>query len=202
MRPNENEQQKNNNLLLKDDISNCLEVLRKGGIILYPTDTVWGLGCDATNVEAVEKLYKLKQRSDVKSMLVLVDCAGRIQSYVDEMPDIAWNLIDVSQKPLTIIYPNAKNLAENLMAEDRSIGIRVTNESFSQQLCSRFRKPIVSTSANISGQPTPLFFAEITDDVKNACDYVVNFRQTDKEKKEPSSIVKLNADSSIQIVRH
>lgn len=202
MKLNENEQQKNNNSLLKNDISNCLDALQKGGIILYPTDTVWGLGCDATNTEAVEKLYKLKQRSDVKSMLVLVDCAGRIQSYVDEMPDIAWDLIELSQKPLTIIYPNAKNLAENLIAEDRSIGIRVTNESFSQQLCSRFRKPIVSTSANISGQPTPLFFAEVTDAVKNACDYVVNFRQTDKEKKEPSSIVKLNADGSIQILRH
>lgn len=200
MKPSENEQQKNNSLL-KGDISNCLKVLQEGGVILYPTDTVWGLGCDATNSKAVEKLYQLKKRSDAKSMLVLVDCAGRIQNYIAEMPDIAWDLIEVSNKPLTIIYPNAKNLAHNLLAEDKSVGIRVTNESFSHQLCARFRKPIVSTSANISGQPTPLFFEEVTDEIKTACDYVVQFRQTDKEKKEPSNIIKLNADGSIQIIR-
>lgn len=200
MKPSENEQQKNNSLL-KGDISNCLKVLQEGGVILYPTDTVWGLGCDATNAKAVEKLYQLKKRSDAKSMLVLVDCAGRIQNYIAEMPDIAWDLIEVSNKPLTIIYPNAKNLAHNLPAEDKSVGIRVTNESFSHQLCARFRKPIVSTSANISGQPTPLFFEEVTDEIKTACDYVVQFRQTDKEKKEPSNIIKLNADGSIQIIR-
>ena len=200
MKPSENEQQKNNSLL-KGDISNCLKVLQEGGVILYPTDTVWGLGCDATNAKAVEKLYQLKKRSDAKSMLVLVDCAGRIQNYIAEMPDIAWDLIEVSNKPLTIIYPNAKNLAHNLLAEDKSVGIRVTNESFSHQLCARFRKPIVSTSANISGQPTPLFFEEVTDEIKIACDYVVQFRQTDKEKKEPSNIIKLNADGSIQIIR-
>lgn len=200
MKPSENEQQKNNSLL-KGDISNCLKVLQEGGVILYPTDTVWGLGCDATNAKAVEKLYQLKKRSDAKSMLVLVDCAGKIQNYVAEMPDIAWDLIEVSNKPLTIIYPNAKNLAHNLLAEDKSVGIRVTNESFSHQLCARFRKPIVSTSANISGQPTPLFFEEVTDEIKTACDYVVQFRQTDKEKKEPSNIIKLNADGSIQIIR-
>lgn len=200
MKPSENEQQKNNSLL-KGDISNCLKVLQEGGVILYPTDTVWGLGCDATNAKAVEKLYQLKKRSDAKSMLVLVDCAGRIQNYIAEMPDIAWDLIEVSNKPLTIIYPNAKNLAHNLLAEDESVGIRVTNESFSHQLCARFRKPIVSTSANISGQPTPLFFEEVTDEIKTACDYVVQFRQTDKEKKEPSNIIKLNADGSIQIIR-
>ena len=200
MKPSENEQQKNNSLL-KGDISNCLKVLQEGGVILYPTDTVWGLGCDATNAKAVEKLYQLKKRSDAKSMLVLVDCAGRIQNYIAEMPDIAWDLIEVSNKPLTIIYPNAKNLAHNLLAEDKSVGIRVTNESFSHQLCARFRKPIVSTSANIRGQPTPLFFEEVTDEIKTACDYVVQFRQTDKEKKEPSNIIKLNADGSIQIIR-
>ena len=200
MKPSENEQQKNNSLL-KGDISNCLKVLQEGGVILYPTDTVWGLGCDATNAKAVEKLYQLKKRSDAKSMLVLVDCAGRIQNYIAEMPDIAWDLIEVSNHPLTIIYPNAKNLAHNLLAEDKSVGIRVTNESFSHQLCARFRKPIVSTSANISGQPTPLFFEEVTDEIKTACDYVVQFRQTDKEKKEPSNIIKLNADGSIQIIR-
>lgn len=200
MKPSENEQQKNNSLL-KGDISNCLKVLQEGGVILYPTDTVWGLGCDATNAKAVERLYQLKKRSDAKSMLVLVDCAGRIQNYIAEMPDIAWDLIEVSNKPLTIIYPNAKNLAHNLLAEDKSVGIRVTNESFSHQLCARFRKPIVSTSANISGQPTPLFFEEVTDEIKTACDYVVQFRQTDKEKKEPSNIIKLNADGSIQIIR-
>lgn len=200
MKPNENEQQKNNQQL-KTDIACCLDVLHKGGIILYPTDTVWGLGCDATNAEAVEKLYKLKQRSDAKSMLVLVDCAGRIQNYTDEMPDIAWDLIEVSNKPLTIIYPNAKNLATNLLAEDKSVGVRVTSEEFSRQLCSRFKKPIVSTSANISGEPTPLIFSEIAEHVKSSCDYVVQYRQSDEKKHTPSSIIKLNADGSIQIIR-
>lgn len=200
MKPNENEQQKNNQQL-KTDIACCLDVLHRGGIILYPTDTVWGLGCDATNAEAVEKLYRLKQRSDAKSMLVLVDCAGRIQNYVDEMPDIAWDLIEVSNKPLTIIYPNAKNLATNLLAEDKSIGVRVTSEEFTQQLCARFKKPIVSTSANISGKATPLIFSEIADEVTAACDYVVKFRQDDVQKHTPSSIIKLNADGSILIIR-
>ncbi len=139
---------------LKEEIYQACEVLKKGGVILYPTDTIWGLGCDATNQEAVNRIYDIKQRADHKSMLVLLDDAGKIASYAD-VPDIALQLIEVCDKPTTIIYPNAHHLAENLIAEDRSIGIRITHEEFSKSLLYRFRKPIVSTSANISGQPTP-----------------------------------------------
>jgi len=140
---------------MQDDIKKACEVLRKGGIILYPTDTIWGIGCDATNEEAVKRIYELKQRDDSKSMLVLLDNPAKLQTYVQEVPDIAWDLIELTDKPLTIIYEGAKNLATNLIAADGSIGIRITNEVFSRELCRQFRKPIVSTSANVSGEPSP-----------------------------------------------
>lgn len=184
-----------------EDLKQALETLQKGGIILYPTDTVWGLGCDATNEEAVKRIYELKRRSDAKSMLVLVDTPNRIESYVQEVPDMAWDLIEVSDKPLTIIYPKAKNLAENLVAEDGSIGIRVSGEQFSKMLCARFKRPVVSTSANISGQPSPAFFAEISDEIKDAVDYVVRFRQDDRTPAKPSSIIKLDIGNVIKIIR-
>ena len=176
-------------------------MLRAGGVILYPTDTVWGLGCDATNEEAVKRIFEIKKRTDVKAMLVLVDSATRIQGYVDEVPDMAWELIDVSEKPLTIIYPEAKNLAKNLLAEDKSIGIRVTKETFSKTLCERYRKPLVSTSANVSGEPTPANFSKISDEIKSAVDYVVNFRQNETSAPKPSSIIKLGKGNVIQIIR-
>jgi len=140
---------------MQDDIKKACDILRKGGIILYPTDTIWGIGCDATNEEAVKRIYDLKQRDDTKSMLVLMDNPAKLQTYVKEVPDIAWDLIDLADKPLTIIYDGAKNLAPNLIAPDGSIGIRITAETFSMELCRQFRKPIVSTSANISGDPSP-----------------------------------------------
>ncbi|NLJ21398.1 MAG: threonylcarbamoyl-AMP synthase [Bacteroidales bacterium] len=186
---------------LQEEIRKAVEVLRQGGTILYPTDTVWGIGCDATNEEAVRKVYEIKRRSDSKALLVLVDSASKIPSYVDEVPDMAWQLIEITEKPLTIIYPEAKNLATNLIAADHSIGIRVTRELFSKTLCEQFRKPIVSTSANISGKPTPSNFSQIDEEIKSAVDYVVNWRQDEKSEPQPSSIIKLDKGNVIQIIR-
>lgn len=186
---------------MQEDIKKALEVLRSGGIILYPTDTVWGLGCDATNVEAVKRIYEIKKREDAKAMLVLVDSPSRVQSYVEEVPEMAWELIDVSDKPLTIIYPDAKNLAANLLAADKSIGIRVSTEVFSKTLCAQFRRPIVSTSANESGKPTPVNFKTISQEIKDAVDYIINYRQDDVSETKPSSIIKLGKGNLFQIIR-
>lgn len=186
---------------MQEEIKKAVEVLRSGGVILYPTDTVWGLGCDATNEVAVRKVFEIKNREDVKAMLVLVDNAAKIQTYVDEVPDMAWDLIEFAEKPLTIIYPEAKNLASNLVGDDKSIGIRVTREAFSKRLCEQFRKPIVSTSANISGEKTPSNFSEISDIIKSKVDYVVNFRQDESVKPKPSSIIKLGKGNLFEIIR-
>jgi translation factor SUA5 len=184
-----------------EEIKKTCEVLQAGGIILYPTDTVWGIGCDATNEEAVKKVYELKRRVDNKAMLVLTDNPAKLNMYVSRIPDIAWDLIEVADKPLTIIYPKAKNLAANLLADDQSVGIRITNETFSKTLCERFRKPIVSTSANISGQPSPSNFNEISEEIKAGVDYVVNFRQEEIIKANPSGIIKLGEGGVVQVIR-
>ncbi len=184
-----------------EDIKKACEVLRAGGLILYPTDTIWGIGCDATNEEAVKKVYELKKRSDNKAMLVLTDSPVKLETYVSEIPDIAWDLIEVADKPLTIIYSNAKNLANNLLGEDGSVGIRVTNEEFSRKLCESFRKPLVSTSANVSGESSPANFSEISEEVKNGVDYIVGYRQNDMQKASPSNIIKLGAGGLVQIIR-
>lgn len=184
-----------------EDIKKACEVLRAGGLILYPTDTIWGIGCDATNEEAVKKVYELKKRSDNKAMLVLTDSPVKLETYVSEIPDIAWDLIEVADKPLTIIYSNAKNLANNLLGEDGSVGIRVTNEEFSRKLCESFRKPLVSTSANVSGESSPANFSEISEEVKNGVDYIVGYRQDDMQKASPSNIIKLGAGGLVQIIR-
>ena len=175
--------------------------MREGGVILYPTDTIWGIGCDATNEEAVRRVYEIKQRADSKAMLVLVDTPVKVDFYVQDVPEIAWDLIDLADKPLTIIYSGARNLAPNLLAEDGSVGIRVTNEAFSQRLCQQFRKAIVSTSANISGQPSPHNFSEISEEIKSAVDYIVSYRQEERSNPKPSSIIKLSAGGVIQIIR-
>ena len=185
---------------LKEEVFKATEILKKGGIILYPTDTSWGIGCDATDAKAVQRIYELKQREDNKSMLVLLDDAGKIASYAD-VPEIALQLIEVSNKPTTIIYPNARNLAANLINADQTIGIRITEEAFSKALLFRFRKPLVSTSANISGQPSPACFADISEEIKNAVDYIVDFRRQETRPCSPSSIIKLGMDGSIQILR-
>ncbi len=175
--------------------------MREGGVILYPTDTIWGIGCDATNEDAVRRVYEIKQRQDSKAMLVLVDSSVKVDFYVQDVPEVAWDLIELADKPLTIIYSGARNLAANLLAEDGSVGIRVTNEEFSKRLCQQFRKAIVSTSANISGQPSPKSFNEISEEVKSAVDYIVGYRQEETSNPKPSSIIKLDKGGVIKIIR-
>jgi L-threonylcarbamoyladenylate synthase len=184
-----------------EDLKNALSVLKSGGVILYPTDTIWGIGCDATNAEAVARVYKIKKREDSKSMLVLMENPALLERYVDDVPEIAWDLIEITTTPLTVIYQKAKNLAQNLVAADGSIGIRFTKEEFTSELLRQFRRPIVSTSANISGEPSPACFSDIKEDVKNAVDYVVKFRQDDPTPAQPSSIIKLEAGGKIEILR-
>ena len=175
--------------------------MREGGVILYPTDTIWGIGCDATNEDAVRRVYEIKQRQDSKAMLVLVDSSVKVDFYVRDVPEVAWDLIDLADKPLTIIYSGARNLAANLLAEDGSVGIRVTNEDFSKRLCQQFRKAIVSTSANISGQPSPANYSEITEELKSMVDYVVGYRREEMGHPKPSSIIKLDKGGVIKIIR-
>lgn len=184
-----------------EEIKKACQVMRDGGVILYPTDTIWGIGCDATNPEAVRRVYDIKQRIDSKALLVLVDSPVKVDFYVSDVPEIAWDLLDVAEKPLTIIYSGARNLAPNLLAEDGSVGIRVTREAFSQRLCQQFRKAIVSTSANVSGQPSPASFADISEEIKSAVDYIVDFRREEKIAASPSSIIKLGQGGLIQIIR-
>jgi L-threonylcarbamoyladenylate synthase len=191
----------NNERYDAEDLKKAIEVLRAGGVILYPTDTIWGLGCDAQNEAAVKKIYDIKQRTDQKSLLILVDEPQRLEYYVNEVPEIAWDLIEASDRPMTIIYPNAKNLASNLIALDGSIGIRVCNEPFCHTLISRFRNAIVSTSANISGQNSPSFFDEIDPMILKNVDYVVQYRQNDRTPHKASSIIKLGLGGQFEIIR-
>lgn len=186
---------------MRQEIEKAYEVLQKGGTILYPTDTIWGIGCLADDPKAVQKVYDIKKRSDTKSMLILLDHENRLPSYVKVVPDIAWELIEVSESPLTIIYPGAKNLAPNLLPEDESIGIRIVADEFCKQLIQKLRKPIVSTSANFSGEPSPAFFDEIDPQIIEAVDYVVEWRQEDKTPAQPSSIIKLGIGGEISIIR-
>lgn len=197
----------------KEDLQAALRVLRQGGIIVYPTDTVWGIGCDATNPKAVARIYALKKREDSKSMLVLLDSAAKLDYYVD-VPESAEMLLQTAcdedstsqsdsspAKPLTIIYPNARHLAPNLIAEDGSVGIRITKEPFSNALCAQLKRPIVSTSANISGEPTARYYKEIVRLILDHTDYVCLFRRDDETPHEPSTIIKINADNSFKIIR-
>lgn len=186
---------------MHNDLQKAVEILKNGGIILYPTDTIWGIGCDATNTEAVKRIYEIKKREDSKSMLVLMENAALLDRYVEEVPEVAWDLVEISTTPLTVIYPGAKNLAKNLIAEDGSIGIRFTKEKFTSQLLQRFRKPLVSTSANISGEKSPAFFDEISEAIKSQMDYIVEFRQDDRIPAQPSSIIKLGTSGQIDIIR-
>ena len=186
---------------MREEINKAFEVLKNGGIILYPTDTVWGLGCDATNVDAVDKLNAIKGRAADKSLIILLDTDSKIQSYVNEVPEVAYDLIEYAESPLTVIFSNAKNLANNVPNADGSIGIRIPKHDFCQQLLQRFRKPIVSTSANVSGEPTPLFFDEITEEIKEAVDYVVDLEQENRTPKKPSTIVKLGSGGQFEFIR-
>ena len=187
---------------LQIEINNTIEALKRGEIILYPTDTIWGIGCDATNEEAVKKIYKLKGRDESKSMIILIDESYKIDKYIAIMPDFAYELIDYSTKPITIIYPKAKNLAKYLIADDGSIAIRVTKNEFCKKVIAKFGKPIVSTSANISGKIAPRFFDEISDEIINNVNYVVDLNRSDKIINDPSTIIKLEEKGQFKIIRN
>ncbi len=186
---------------MKEQIEKALDVLRKGGLILYPTDTVWGIGCDATNAEAVERIYKLKRSENKKSMLVLVDSADRAACYVGRVPDVAWQLLEVADKPLTLILPNACGVAENLIPEEGTLGIRIPDHEFCHGLLRRFGKPIVSTSANISGEPAPTRFEEIAQEIKDGVDLVVDPQCEGRSTHKPSSIILLGENGEVKIIR-
>ncbi len=186
---------------LNEEVKRALETVRAGGVILYPTDTVWGLGCDATNAEAVKKLFEIKRRPEAKSMIVLVDSEAALERTVEDVPEVAWQLIEVADKPLTIIYDHPRGVAPRLIADDGSLGVRITKEEFSSELCRRMRRPLVSTSANFSGQPTPRSFAEIPEELKEAVDYVVDFRRNETELPAPSGIIKLSASGLVKVIR-
>lgn len=185
----------------QDDIKKAVEVMKNGGVILYPTDTVWGIGCDATHAEAVAKVYKIKQRDDSKALICLVDSDARLQRYVRNAPEVAWNVMELATKPTTVIFDEAVNLAPNLIAEDGSIAMRITNEEFSKELCYRFQKPIVSTSANISGQPAAQNYCDISEELLNAVDYVCFSRRQEHKPHTPSSIIKIKNNGEIDIIR-
>ena len=192
---------KDEELYAPEDLAQAVETLRRGGIILYPTDTVWGIGCDATNEEAVRRIYELKQRADSKSMLVLIDETYPLESIVGLVPDVAYDLMELAVRPITIIYQGAKGVAPSLLGEGQSLGIRQSREKFSSALCRRLRRPIVSTSANISGDPTPLFFDGISPAILEGVDYVVRYRQTDKTPSQPSQIIMLGPSGEVKVIR-
>jgi L-threonylcarbamoyladenylate synthase len=191
---------------VEDDIKKAVECMRKGGVILYPTDTVWGIGCDAANAEAVKRVYEIKQREDSKALICLVDSDARMQRYFRNVPDVAWQLIDslkeaTDAKPTTLILDGAINLAPNLIAEDGSLGIRITNEPFSKELCFRFQKAIVSTSANISGEPAAQNYCDIDPRILEAVDYVCWSRRQEHKPHTPSSIIKLKENGEVTVIR-
>lgn len=189
----------------EEDIKKAVEVLRKGGVILYPTDTVWGIGCDATNAEAVKRVYEIKQRDDSKAMICLVDSDARLQRYVRNVPEVAWQLIDSLKdggvKPTTIILDGAINLAENLIADDGSIALRITQEAFSKELCYRFQKALVSTSANISGEPAAQNYGDIDPRILEQVDYVCWSRRQEHKPHTPSCIIRLRENGEVTIIR-
>ena len=182
-------------------IKQAVEVLRRGGVILYPTDTIWGIGCDATNPDAVAKIYSIKQREDTKSMLVLIETPNRLNSYVDTVPEIAWDIVELADKPLTIIYPKAKNLASNLIASDGSIGIRVVTHDFCEKLIRTFGKPIVSTSANISGKAYPKNFKEIEQSIKDQVDFIIPQNFDHFGQMPPSGIIQIGVNGEVKVIR-
>lgn len=185
----------------EDDIRKAVEVMRAGGVILYPTDTIWGIGCDATNPKAVERVYKIKQRADSKALICLVDSDARLQRYVRNVPNVAWELLDCADKPTTVILDGAVNLADNLIADDGSVALRITKEPFSKELCYRFQKAIVSTSANISGQPAAQNFCDIQQELIDAVDYVCWSRRQEHKPHQASSIIKLGTGGEVEIIR-
>ena len=185
---------------MHEEIQKAYETIQSGGIILYPTDTVWGIGCDATNADAVAKIYTLKQRTETQSMIVLMNGEKMMYNVFREIPEVAWQILDLSENPTTLILDNPKNVAKNVIGSDNTLGIRLVKEPFCYKLMERMKKPLVSTSANISGQPTPKSFAEISPEIVNGVDYVVNLHR-DKISGKPSTIIKLTSDSQVKIIR-
>ena len=185
---------------INQEIQKAYEVIQKGGIILYPTDTVWGIGCDATNPEAVAKIYKLKQRAETQSMIVLMNGEKMIYNVFKEIPEVAWQIIDLSEDPITLVLDKPRNVAANLIAPDQTLGIRVVKEPFCFKLMEKMKKPLVSTSANISGEPTPKSFKEISPEIIKGVDYVVNLHR-EKIAGKPSTIIKLTNDSQVKVIR-
>ena len=183
------------------DARNAAKAIRQGLIILYPTDTIWGLGCDATNADAVEKIYRLKQREDSKSMLALLGRSDDLFRWLENVPETALKLIDVAVEPLTIVYDSPQHIATNLLASDGSLGIRITKDRFCQELCKLAGVPIVSTSANVSGMKTPSTFKEIEQTIKDGADYIVGYRQADETRHRPSGIIKVKDDETLTIIR-
>lgn len=186
---------------MKDDLIKAMETLKKGGTILYPTDTIWGIGCDATNDAAVMKVFEIKNRKDTRQMLILIDDAANIKHYVKDVPDIAFNFIEAAERPLSIIFQNGMNLAPSLIGHDHTIGIRVVHDDFCRKLISRFGKPIVSTSANVSGHPPPGSFSKIDPKITDSVDFIVKWRQDDNYQSVPSDIIKFGEDGEIIKIR-
>jgi L-threonylcarbamoyladenylate synthase len=189
-------------MVFDEDITNALSALKNGGVILYPTDTLWGIGCDATNSSAVENIFRIKSRSENKSLIILADSIHMVERYVSDIPEITYDLTAVSDSPLTIIYPKGKNLSPGICSEDGAVAIRICHDKFCRELITRFRKPIVSTSANFSGKPSPGNFNEIDKSVIEYVDYVVKYRQDDPRKFPPSPIIKVEENGTIKIIRH
>ena len=187
--------------MLKDEVAKAYKIIQDGGIILYPTDTIWGIGCDATNTEAVQKIYRLKQRDEAKSMIILLDTDNKLPSYISDVPDLAYDLIEFAENPLTLVMPGAKNLSPALINSDGSIGVRVVKNDFCQQLIQRMRKPLVSTSANISGNPSPQYFSQIEQAIIDGVDYVVDLDKDSMEIKTPSTIMRLAPNGSFEFLR-
>ncbi|MFD2516804.1 L-threonylcarbamoyladenylate synthase [Salinimicrobium flavum] len=185
---------------LYEELNNALTVLKRGGIILYPTDTVWGIGCDATNADAIDKIYRLKKRSETRAMICLVSDFKMLNQYVEEVPEVAYDILKYAEKPTTIVYDRPIRIAENLVGEDDTLGIRVTKDDFCSKLIRKLKKPLVSTSANISGRPTPESFAQISPEILKGVDYVVNLNRSKKTPK-PSAIIKLSNDGKVQVIR-
>lgn len=183
------------------DIKGSLDILRAGGVILYPTDTIWGLGCDPTNESAIDRIFEIKSRGENKSLIILADGLPMVERYVTEIPEIVYELAEVSDSPLTIIYPEGKNLAAGVYGEDHSVAIRICHDEFCRELISRFRKPIISTSANFSGKASPANFSEIDKSLIGKVDYTVNHRQNDRSKGTASPVIKVNYDGTIKIIR-
>lgn len=185
----------------RNDINQALETLKAGGLLLYPTDTIWGIGCDATNPEAVAKVFALKGRAQEKSLIVLLHNDNQISSYVSEVPEVAYQLIEYTEEPLTIVYSQAKNLAPNAIAADGTIGIRVVNHPFCEQLLQRFRKPLISTSANISGEDSPKSFDDISEAIKSGVDYIAEYGRKEKGTGKSSTIMKLDPSGKFEFIR-